>query len=296
MKAKIDCVWYVSSFRRPWEAAVIGNLAAALKTKKSELKTPQIYVEGGPANFRVEGILSWDSLTFFERTATVLFKGNLWHLWGEPPSWWGWIRLRARTVHTPLDTRPGQRGQWRGHPTRFFAEQAHEGESVIVPTFDAKVAWASGRDEEDSQASTLLLAAAPDPNLSEALAEAGIEALPLEASESSLKRGRALFTDDHPSNALLAAYLTMQGVPVMAQDTPLLKALLGPGGYIAAPRGGDKSGWTKALGDVMSENGRSASASARRFLKKNYGVSDAVESLEKLYRSVTGASAVKEKF
>jgi hypothetical protein len=285
----MDCVWYVSSFRRPWEAAVIGSLAMALKTKKGG--PPQVYVKGGTANFRVDGILSWDSLTFFERAVIVLFKGNLWHLWGDAPFWWGWIRLRARTVHTLL----GTRSKWKGHPTRFFAEQALEGESLIVPTFDVKIAWTNGRDEEE--ASTLLLAAAPDKNLHETLTEAGIEAFPLEASETeaSLKRGKALFTDDHPSNLLLAAYLTMQGVPVVAYDTPLLKAVLGPGGYIAAPHDGDGSSWGKALGDVMSEAGRSASASARRFLKKNYGASDAVNSLEKLYQSVTGLWAVKEK-
>jgi hypothetical protein len=25
MRSKIDCVWYVSSFRHPWEAAVLGR-------------------------------------------------------------------------------------------------------------------------------------------------------------------------------------------------------------------------------------------------------------------------------
>jgi hypothetical protein len=292
MRAKIECVWYVS-FRRPWEAAVVGNLAMALKTKKGGLKAPQVYVKGGTANFRFDGVLSWDSLTFFERAAAVLFKGNLWHLWGDAPFWWGWVRLRARTVHTLLDTHP----KWRGHPTCFFAEQAHEGESLIVPTFNTKIAWTNGRDEEDAQASRLLLAAEPGQNLREALTELEMDVLPLEAleTEASLKRGKALFTDDHPSNVLLAAYLTMQGVPVVAYDTPLLKAVLGVGGYVTAPRDDDKSSWTKALGDVMSEAGRSASASARQFLKKNYGTSDAVDSLEKLYQSVTSSSVVKEK-
>jgi hypothetical protein len=289
----MDCIWYVSSFRRPWEAAVIGGLVTALKTEKGGLKVPQVYVEGGTANFRIDGILSWDSLTFFERAAVVLFKGKLWHLWGSAPPWWGWIRLRARTVHTLLDTRP----RWKGHPTRFFAEQAPEGESLIAPTFDAKVAWANGRDEEeDVRASTLLLAAAPDKNLSEALADSNVAGVALDASETeaSLKRGGALFADDNPSNVLLAAYLTMQGVPVMACDAPLLRSVLGVGGYVAVPRDGDKSSWSKAVGDVMSETGRSASASARRFLKKNYTASDTVKSLEKLYQSVTNRSLVKE--
>ncbi|MDR1376851.1 MAG: hypothetical protein LBJ22_05020 [Synergistaceae bacterium] len=285
----MDCIWYVSSFRRPWEAAVIGSLAAALKA--GGVKAPQVYVEGGTANFRIDGILSWNSLTFFERAAIVLFKGNLWHLWGDAPLWWRWIRLRARTVHTLLDTRP----RWKGHPTRFFPEQAHEGESLIVPTFDSKVAWA--KDGDDLQGSTLLLAAPPDKNLSEALAGSEVRGLALDAAETetSLKRGAALFTDDHPSNVLLAAYLTMQGVPVMAYDAPLLKSVLGLGGYVAVPRDDDKTSWPKAVCDVMSETGRAASASARRFLKKNYSAPDAVKSLENLYQSVTNPSGAKGK-
>ncbi|MDR1623164.1 MAG: hypothetical protein LBS00_12425 [Synergistaceae bacterium] len=304
MGSKIDCVWYVSAFRRPWEAAVIDSLAAALKAKKGELKTPQVYVAGGTANFRIDGILSWNSLTFFERAAAVLFKGSLWHLWGDPPFWWGWIRLRARTVHTVLDNSP----KWRGHPTRFFAEQARQGESLIAPTFDAKIDWTDGKskgdDEEgkvEKKPSTLLLAAPLDKNLAEAL-DSGIDGIPVRTSEvgaseteTSLKRGHALFTDDSPSNVLLAAYLTMRGVPVVGCDAPLLQAVLGAGGYVAVPRGGDRSSWTKALGDVMSEAGRSASAGARHFLKKNYAASDAVESLEKLYRSATSRGAAKGK-
>jgi hypothetical protein len=270
---------------------VIGSLATALKTKKGT--SPRVYVEGGTAHFRVDGILSWNSLTFFERAAIVLFKSGLWHLWGDAPSWWGWVRLRARTVHTALDARP----RWKGHPTRLFAERAHEGESVISPTFDVKVAWADNGSEGVLSASTptpaLFLATAPNEALREVLADSEIEGISLEVPETEafLKKGKALFTDDSPSNVLLAAYLTMQGVPVLAHDAPLLKAVLGFGGYIVAPPDGDdpmegRSRWTKALNDAMSEAGRSASASARRFLKENYTAPAAADSLEKLYRSV----------
>jgi glycosyltransferase involved in cell wall biosynthesis len=167
---------------------------------------------------------------------------------------------------------------------------------VIIPTFDAKIDWIDDKNEDEL--STLLLAVPPDENLHQALVDSRIEGISLEESETEtfLKRGKALFTDDSPSNVLLAAYLTMRGVSVVAYDAPLLRAVLGPGGYIAVPH--DEEGarwtWTKILDDAMSEAGRSASASARRFLKKNYAASDAVESLEKLYQSVT-RTVLKEK-
>jgi hypothetical protein len=292
----MECIWYVSGFRRPWEAAVVGNLAAALRAGGEF--SPRVYAEGGTANFRVEGVLSWKSLTFFERAAIVLFKGRLWHLWGDAPFWWGWVRLRARTIHTSLDARP----RWGGHPTRLFSEQALEGESRIIPSFEVKVAWA---DRGGAPASIFLLAAEPDEALKEALKEIMKEALPegdaetvsLVSSGGSgafqpelLKKSRVLFIDDNPSNALLAAYLTMQGVPVIAKGGPLSRAVLGPGGYLT-PKGGEKEDWRTAFEEAMSEKGRSASASARRFLKENYAAPGATEALAELYRSVAVPSA-----
>jgi hypothetical protein len=269
---------------------VLSNLAAALKARDFLAKPLRVYVSGGTANFRVDGVLSWGSLNFFERAALVLFRGRLWHLWGDAPLWWRWVRLRARTVHTSLDTHP----RWWGHPTRLFAEQASDGESLVVPAFEVKVAWMDGGGGEDFQPDALLLAAEPSEVQREALAEIG-ESVSLNAlgSPSSLKKGKALFIDGSPSYVLLAAYLTLQGVPVVAKNTPLVRAVLGSGGCVV-PGGDGKEDWKKAFREVMSEAGRSASASARRFLKANYSASAAGESLETLYRAVTGCSKKAE--
>ena len=78
-----------------------------------------------------------------------------------------------------------------------------------------------------------------------------------------------------------------------ARDAPLVRAVLGSGGYVA-PGGDGKEDWKRAFREAMSEAGRSASASARRFLKANYSTSDAGESLETLYRAVTGCSKKAE--
>jgi hypothetical protein len=278
-----NCVWYVSGFRRPWEAAVVDGLAAASKAKG--LSPLQVYVEGGTANFHVEGTMSWRSLTFFERLAAVLFRGKLWHLWGKAPFWWGLVRFRARTVHTSLDDAP----KWQGHPTRLFEGQARHGESLIAPTFGGKVAWA-GKEKGEEASSLLILAAAPGAALRGVMEESGMTGIPLTeaVTDSTLQRGGLLFAGETPSDALLAAYLTVQGIPVTAaSETPFLSAVLGRGGYIV-PRADDREGWRTALGEAVSEAGRAAAASARRFLKDRYEPAEAAKSLETLYRAVTG--------
>jgi hypothetical protein len=188
---------------------------------------------------------------------------------------------------------------WRGHPTRFFEAQTRHGESLISPAFEAKAAWAGkekGEEAGEESSSAVILAAAPSAAFREALEESGLTGIPLAGAvtDSTLQRGGILFAGGSPSDALLAAYLTMQGIPVLAEsETAFLSAVLGRGGYIvpkADDKGDkvDKKGWKAALAAAASEAGRASSASARRFLKDRYGTGEAVKSLETLYRTVTG--------
>lgn len=271
------CIWYVSDFRSPWEGLAIGNLAAAIRARGVPLR---VFVEGGTANIRAEGVVSWNSLTLFERLLTVCFRGKLWHLWGKPPLWWGIVRLRARTVQTSLDASV----DWKGHPTRLLPEQVREGEYLIKPTFEVKV-WTENGAEEDASTvlSTLEIGAAED-----ALTALGLKSLsPSETNaESVLKKGGLLLAGDGPSDVLLAAFLSMQGLPVVALSTPVLQAVLGKGGYVPVAENTPES-WKKAIETALSDEGRSVSASARRFMKENYTAADSAESLLKLYRSVS---------
>jgi hypothetical protein len=274
-----DCVWYVSDFVHPWEADVIGNLAETLKSRGASLR---VYAKGGTARLNVGGIMSWNSLTFFERARAVLFGGKLWHLWGAPPVWWGLVRLRARTVHTSLSAKP----RWRGHPTRLFKEQTGNGENRILPTFESKASWAEQSWLDDDRDEAVLIQTWDEnADTAKVIAETW-EALMTGASDGRFDRSKILVVDSTPSNALQAAFMTMRGVPVVARDSPLIREALGPGGFVAAPASGDEEEWKKTLLTAASDAGRSNSAAARRFLKENYSASDAAASLESLYGAV----------
>jgi len=280
-----DCVWYVSGFRQPWEADIIGNLAEALKNKGVSLR---VYVKGGTAHLNVENVMSWSSLTFFERIKEVLFgRKKLWHLWGDAPFWWGLVRLRARTVHTSLNTKV----RWRGHPTRLFKEQARDGENRILPTFEPKAAWVdrSHPQLDDEQNEPMLIQAWKEDTITHNVILESWTSLVAEVDDGHFANNKVLVVDGSPSAALQAAFMTMRGVPVVARDAPLIREVLGPGGYAVAPPAGDRpeygAEWKKAFLTVVSD-GRSISAAARHFLKENYGAPAAAESLINLYEAV----------
>jgi len=216
----------------------------------------------------------------------VFFAGNkLWHLWGDAPYWWGLVRLRARTVHTSLSAKVS----WRGHPTRLFKEQARDGENIILPTFEAKASWTdfsySWLDDELGHA--VIIPAWNDAGTCKVILESwGAVA---ETDHERFKNSKILAVDDTPSNALQAAFVTMRGVPVVAQDSPLIREVLGPGGFIPVEKQAinNHSEWEKALSTAASDTGRSTSAAARRFMKENYAAAAAAESLENLYAAVS---------
>lgn len=141
--AKTECCWYIGESLLPWEASVAGTLARALIRSGTDLHA---YSGSGTDLLNIPGLLSWRSMHTMERATAAGIKGRLWHLWGTPPSWWGLVRLRARTVHTRFSLKT----EWRGHPTVLSATEFSGGETYIPPAFEVKVNWGGDAPGETS--------------------------------------------------------------------------------------------------------------------------------------------------
>ena len=279
----VPCIWYASKIAHPWERAMIGNMGAALRARGVGLS---IYTDGGTTDFCLDGVLSWRALTLLERMRLILSSaGALWHLWGEAPRWWGFVRMRSRTVHTSWRPNP----VWRGHPSRIFTEQADDGETVIKPTFESRLAQpGEGADGSSSRAPAVYVnLASAKPALVKAISDLNCPVLDLGTGRfgaSSAKSG-CLVSGDSPSEALLAAALTLQGLAVVGPSSSYLRSLLGDEGYLSV-EGDEEGAWRDAIAQALSERGRALSTSARHVIKTRYSAAECALSLEAMYRAV----------
>ena len=283
----VPCIWYASKIAHPWERAMIGNMGAALRARGVGLS---IYTDGGTMDFCLDGVLSWRALTLLERMRLILSStGALWHLWGEAPRWWGFVRMRSRTVHTSWRPNP----VWRGHPSRIFTEQADDGETVIKPTFESRLVHSEGAVDvppDGSRAVYVKLESASAP-LRKAVAALSCPVVDLGTGRvgASAAKSGCFVSGDGPSEALHAAAMTMQGLAVVGPDTPYLHSLLGDEGYFSVGEDGEDA-WKDAINQALSEKGRALAISARHAIKTRYSASDCADSLEAMYRSVLEGS------
>lgn len=232
----LSCIWYVS-FRRPWEISALGCLASALREQGV---LASIFTECGTEGLDGLDAQSWVSLNPFEKLFTLIGKSKLWHLWGDAPGWWDVVRARARTVHTKLTPE----GTWRGHPSVMARALAQQGESVILPAFEVMVDW----------------------------------------NDSSNFCGHVPVNDDgqlkleevNMSNAILAAYASLQGIPVVARRSAVLDEILGPSGYLL-------------------EDGSDAhvTGAARRYIQDNFNPSESAKKLASLYAQIMKIKGAK---
>lgn len=279
----VPCIWYVSKIIHPWERVIIGNMGAVLKARGYGLS---IYTDGGTTDFCVDGILSWKALTGLERLRLILSSaGGLWHLWGDPPPWWSLVRIRSRTVHTSWQPAP----VWRGHPSRLFTEQAGDGESVIKPTFESRLTHSEEPSEGSSLSSHALYV-----NLQKATSSLRKAVAALKCPVVDLGTGRfgvssaksgCFVSGDGPSEALLAAALTMQGLVVVGPETSYLHSLLGDQGYFSVEEDGEEA-WKNAIHRALSDQGRALAISTRHTIKTRYSAVESAGTLEAMYRSV----------
>jgi hypothetical protein len=293
--AKIECCWYIGESLLPWEASVAGTLARALIRSGTVLHA---YSGSGTDLLNIPGLLSWRSMHTIERAAAAGTRGRLWHLWGTPPFWWGLVRLRARTVHTRFSLKT----EWKGHPTVFSATECSGGETYIPPAFEVKVNWGGEGPGETSPGDESLLCllageTSGENDYSSLLGSMGADFRLLgRASEEtmqllSLGRTMLLIENPVPSLALLSANGALMGVPTAAPRSPVMDELLGKEGYVYLDpfAGADEKRWV--LTRLAGEEGRAASAAARRHVSEQFTPEKGAKKLENLYISLSGGDA-----
>lgn len=280
-------------------------MASALKSRAEII----IYVDGGINDIKAENTFSWNALTSLERAGKILFSGkNIWHLWGEAPSWWGLVRLHARTVHTLSFNNKNKNSEWRGQPSRLFPDKALNGENILIPSFEIRVS-----NHENNNLNNLNLKAvyagfdnAPEalkPVLDDLNIKLDGELIPVintdgadfNLNNSQAKSGVFIANSLSIYDALKAAMLTMQGLAVVAQKSEYLDLLLGSDGYFKIDKDIIKNNkisedtWREAVFNALSEQGRRMAVSARHFIKKNYSAEECADSFLELYRRVVKA-------
>ena len=289
---QLEIRWFLGESLLPWEASVAGSIARALIQNGTILHT---YSASGIEAFNIPGLLSWRSMNALERGAAVLSQGRLWHLWGTPPSWWGLIRFRSRTVHTSFF--PPE--EWKGHPTVLTQRDASGGETYIPPVFEVKVNWGGSVEEDPSSKDEGLLCLYDgDGGLGEeyqSLVEAMGGTLRFlkntrDEALTSIASGKAALILEVPTTslALLAAKSALMGVATASPSTPVMDELLGKEGYVIfdpSDGGEDKKNLLK---DLTGEKGRSASAAARRHASEVFTPEKSAKKLEGLYRFLSG--------
>ena len=286
-----ECYWFISDSLRQWETAVVGALAGALLREGYSIRP---FAAGGTEVLGIPGLFSWHSLNAMERALIVAAKGKLWHLWGDPPSWWTCIRLRSRTVHTRFDA--GK--EWKGHPS-VLSMSASSGETSIPPVFEMKMTWSAsgerGAFREEKTPFFLLPKASEEEH---ALFEESAKAVSsrvefqngaLDEGIRSLSSGDCILLLPRPtlSFALLAGFAALMGVSTVAVASPQMDEILGKEGYVRLSTENSDT-VQKALRAALGEGGRSASAFARRHVTESFPSERAAKKLKSLYLTLEG--------
>lgn len=290
--AKTECCWYIGESLLPWEASVAGTLARALIRSGTDLHA---YSGSGTDLLNIPGLLSWRSMHTMERATAAGIKGRLWHLWGTPPSWWGLVRLRARTVHTRFSLKT----EWRGHPTVLSATEFSGGETYIPPAFEVKVNWGGDAPGETSPGdeSLLCLLAGETSGENEYSSLLGSMGASFQLfgrggkdAMQHLFTGRTMLLVENPvpSLALLSANGALMGVPTAAPRSPVMDELLGKDGYVHLDPAAGTEEKRRILTQLAGEGGRAASAAARRHVSEQFPPEKGAKKLENLYLSLSG--------
>lgn len=183
-----------------------------------------IYADGGTEGFENLNALSWGSLRPTEKFFIIGGKGKLWHLWEG-----GHAKIPKwwsiiRARARTMHTKLENSGTWHGHPSLLLRSAAKSGESIIPPAIEATVS--------------------------------GVDWLP-DVEEMT-------FSEATVSNAIFAAYASLQGIKVVVPQSEIFDELLGIDG------------------------GGGNSSSARRHIQEKFHPSESAKKISILYKKILG--------
>ena len=96
-----EVVWFINGWIMPWERRVLLAMAQGLSAKGVTLRA--LGLKGTSKEWGNVSFANWHFLTGFNKLKWLLYEGKLWHLWGDPPRWWPFVRLRTRVIHTQVE-------------------------------------------------------------------------------------------------------------------------------------------------------------------------------------------------
>lgn len=208
----------------------------------------------------------------YNRIKNIFLRREIWHLFGEAPSWWRIIRLHSRTVHTLLE---GSKN-WAGYPSRFFTEGSLNGEAVIFPVFDS----ISSNSEEGRKAIYVL----GDKKFPELGTDCEIVDISGKILRPEALSGIYIAGDTGPREAMRAGLLTMRGLCIASKKSGYLDEILGPGGYFLIDD--EETDMNRIVRQGLADKGRHTAIAARHFLKSRRSHEKCTDSIINLYRKV----------
>ncbi|HOA77381.1 MAG TPA: hypothetical protein PK409_07725 [Thermosynergistes sp.] len=299
-----EVVWFINGWIMPWERRVLLAMAQGLSAKGVTLRA--LGLKGTSKEWGNVSFANWHFLTGFNKLKWLLYEGKLWHLWGDPPRWWPFVRLRTRVIHTQVEVA----SRWAGMPTICAPNFGDAGEVQLLPAFDGRSLWNATGSLFRIEGNMPLVIVAEGPKLSQEIIEAlcswegplcflgrtnpppKSQRLPLDDSVYVLWRERGgflLLPTPTPALSWLAAQASLLGVPTIAAPSFWLDEILGCEGYIMA--GGSESPsceqWQGAIERAVDVGGGVAGF-ARRHVEARFSSEVAANKLLELYLDGTG--------
>ncbi len=259
-----SAIWYIANNINNDTAKIIYSMASAVKNHARELNIKIIRADS-------------HSSSIFERMTGIFKRADVWHLFGNAPIFWNFIRLHSKTVHTKIN---GNIKKWSGQPSYFFKNQILHGEYLLLPAFGS----ASVSSDKDKAIYTDSPERISDYTKNYEDDYKIINLADREVPHEALS-GIYITYDDGILSALRCGLLAMRGLAIASVKSEYLNEILAPDGYFLID---DDSDMNKIIRYGLTDKGRHLAISARHFIKTRHSDEKSAESIFNLYRSIAG--------